>query len=798
MTPCVALASYAMKQSEKSGLIARTKDFIVATLAGDFDQTKNFQRRLQAILEFFITAVKKFLQDEVLLRSASISYAVVVSFVPTLVVVMMLGSRFINIEEYFGRIDDMARLSGMQLDLQPYFKVIRDLLKNAGAIGGVGLLVMMFSATSVLRNVDDAINRIWRVGRQRPLVQKIAGFMMVIVFGPIVLGIGISSAQWVVQQFASPSIEQVKVVGETVRILGNQHLYLVQNERGKPFREKNILGLTDYQADNTAIVYNQNENSLVPLDRKDVYDHAPTATRKVLRDAVFTDFVSVGKREFITTGNGILAVSRDGGQTYHLRQFYRQRRDANQEARFNRIQFFNERNGIIIGDEGLILRTTDAGDTWQPTFQDGVTKRLREIRPLKPGTWVILGEESTALITEDAGATFRPYTELIRAVHSSEVVFTGLAMSPRAGFAVGEGGVLLVTRDGGVSWKLTQMNQTMFFEDVAVAPDGTAVAVGLDGLIRYSQYLPDGSIQWLAGKADSGVDLHAVRYYAKERRFIIGGDHYHMLSHQLTSGIHTGPREFTVIQKAPFWRRLVSAAGNIIIPFLVIFLMFFTLYKLIPYTSVAAASAATGAAFTSVAWVIFLVGYKIYITSFAKGTAALYGTLALVPLTLLLLYVSSLIMLFGAQLAYFKQNPQFTRRRKTSVENEQYKYRLWHGLLIMQKLAQSFNSGKGDTSTNALVKFCDGDSEEFTHIIERLKNRGFVSQIEEQKWVLAVNPSLIEVGDIVEDLDFSDYTIPEYNSKNAFMAAAKPYFELLESGRSKVFRKVKLAALLGE
>lgn len=785
-----------MAQIDKPGLVARTRDFFLRTLKGDFDDTMKFQRRLQGIIKFSIATVTKFLDDEVLLRAASISYAVVVSFVPTLVVIMMLGARFINIEEYFRQMDDMARLSGLQMDLQPYFNIIRDLLKNAGAIGGIGLLVLMFSATSVLRNVEDSVNKIWRVSRRRPLVQKIAGFIMVLIFGPILLTVGISSAQWVVQQFAAPHINQVKVVRDTVQILGDQHLFLVQSEKGKPFREKNILKQTDFNADNAAFVYDTGTNRVVSAERSDVSDQAPVASRKELRDAVFSDYARVGSREFIITQNGILAVSKDNGETYHLRKFYHERGDIVQTAGLNRIQFFTDRKGVIVGDAGLFLHTSDAGETWQFAGQTNVTKRLREIAMVRPGTWIILGEENTVLITEDDGDTFKPYAELLKAVGDRRANFTGLALSDRAGYVVGEAGLLLVTRDRGFTWKSMNMAQSMFFEDVAVSPDGVAVAVGYDGLIRYSEFLSDGSIQWVEGKSTRDVNLHAVRYYAKENRFIIGGDHYQMLTHQMTAENAGQPRDFTVIQSAPFWRRLISATGNVLIPFFVIFLLFFLLYKVIPYTEVSAKAASVGAAFTSVSWVIFLVAYKFYVTNFSKGTAALYGTLALVPLTLLLVYVSALIVLFGAELAFFAQYPQLFRMDKKTGLDERHKRQLWYGLGILQRLALSFNAGKVDQTTDKLTQYCNGDQEEFGYIIERLKERGYVTQTDDQHWVLAMNADLIEISSLVEDLDPSDYSIPEFNGKNAYMRSVKGYFDQLEASRGKVFRKVTLAGLM--
>lgn len=786
-----------MARSTKPDLIFRTRDFFLKTLSGDFDDTRKFQKKLQASITFVIVAFRKFLQDEVLLRSASISYAIVVSFVPTLVVVMMLGSRFIDMESYFERATDFVRMNGMQVNLEPYFNVIREFLKNAGAIGGIGFLVLLFSATSVLRNVEDSINKIWRVSRKRPMFQKISGFIMVMVFGPAVLAVGISYAQWMLSQFAAPNFKQVRVIQDTVQILGDKHVFLIQNEKGRPYKEKNILPNIDYDTENAVVVFNAERNEKIDPSRTELYQNAAKADAGQLKKAVFSDFARTKSREILITDGGIILVSKDNGVTYHAKKFYLEEEDRIREVVLRRIQFLTDRQGLIIGSNGLMLRTNDGGDTWQPAFQPGIHSNFRQVAKLSTGIWTVLGEEGVALVTADAGQTFNPYTALTAALKNKNSSFTGIAVADNGiGFAVGEAGLLLISRDRGASWKQMAMSESLFFQDVAVAPDGMAIAVGLDGLIRYSQFLPDGSVQWQIEKGRSDVDLQAVRYYAKEGRFLIVGDHYQMIMQEHDGSKNLGVKDFKIIQKAPFWRRLISALGNLLIPFAVIFLLFFLLYKIIPYTVVAARSAAAGATFTSVSLVIFILLYKFYVTNFSKGTAALYGTLALVPLTLLMLYVSALIILFGAEIAFFTQYPQLFRMSKQKSLDERHKRQLWYGLRILYRLADSFNAGKNDCTTDSLIKHTSGDQEEFSFIIERLKARGYVTQTDDNRWLLAMNPDLIEVSSVVEDLDPSDYSIPEYSAKNAYMRNVKGYFDQIEANRGKVFRKVSLSQLM--
>ena len=152
------------------------------------------QGKLRNAVRNVIASAQKFTQDEALLRAASISYSLIVSFVPTLVVVLLVGARVINTDEYFSLAKEFARKNSIPIDLDPYINIIKELLKNSAAIGGVGFLILLFSATSVLRNIEVSLNSIFKVKRKRPLVQKISGFLLVLIFGPVLLTVGIGSA----------------------------------------------------------------------------------------------------------------------------------------------------------------------------------------------------------------------------------------------------------------------------------------------------------------------------------------------------------------------------------------------------------------------------------------------------------------------------------------------------------------------------------------------------------------------------------------------------------------------------
>ena len=110
---------------------------------------------------------------------------------------------------------------------------------------------------------------------------------------------------------------------------------------------------------------------------------------------------------------------------------------------------------------------------------------------------------------------------------------------------------------------------------------------------------------------------------------------------------------------------------NFFAPFVFIWLLFLLAYKTLPNIRVPFKQASIGAAFTGSVWVIFILLFIIYIKAFAKSTFAIYGALASIPLFLLMVYASSLIILYGAQVAYTLMHPEtYASLKKTFLETE--------------------------------------------------------------------------------------------------------------------------------
>jgi len=788
------------KSIKKPNKIIETAKKTIADIQSDEEVLTNaFMKYFRKFIRNMVASGKKFMKDNSILRATSISYALIVSFVPALVVLLLVGAKVINTDEYFSMAKEFTRKNGIPLDLDPYINIIKELLQNATAIGGVGFLVMLFSATGVLRNVEESMNTIWRVHRPRPMLQKISGFLMAMIFGPVLLTIGISYAQLLLNQFASPDLYKIKTFATETIALGDKGVYASLDKSGR-WMDTNLVKKINFDYQNQNVVINSATNEIIqPEKNSPIFGKMEFASPATLKTAAYHDMDIMGNRWFVITSEGTLIKSYDSGETWMVTHFQREELNFLFPMKFQRIRMFNNQNGIILGSGGLILYTDNGGDSWMPSYIKGVNADFLSLSKVGPeaGVYGIIGTGNSAFLTRDYGRTWAVWDSVKAANPETKADLMGISLEGNTGWIVGRSGTLLYTVDGGITWERKNMSKDLDFRDVKTISEDFAVMVGDNGDIRYSNRTVDGKIQWLNLSSPSSEDLYDIEYHSPSGKFFIVGSSYNIISNYKPIRDQKSSLEFSVIKSSPIWRSLISAVGNVILPFAVIWVLFFVTYKVIPNTFVSNKAASIGAAATSFSWVIFLLFFKLYASSFSKGTFAVYGTLAAIPLLLLLVNTSAMIMLFGAEIAFFVQFPMMIRLSGKKMANEEEKRQIWYGIKILYTLAKAFQSGKGPVKEADLLKITNSDQAEFLLIINKFKARGYVTQSEEKNtWLLAKDPDLMEMEDIISDMDPSDYDILGYDGKDAFMKEIRKYFDEVKSSKNQIFGKITFGSIL--
>jgi photosystem II stability/assembly factor-like uncharacterized protein len=127
--------------------------------------------------------------------------------------------------------------------------------------------------------------------------------------------------------------------------------------------------------------------------------------------------------------------------------------DSGTTNNLNGAYLLDSGTGFVVGDEGTILKTTDAGATWTP-LTSGTARTLHDVYLLNPDEGVAVGEQGLILRTTDGGAAWQRVASGVQDSLRS-VFFFGIN-----GICGGDSQTILYSTDSGASW---QIGQTGFF-----------------------------------------------------------------------------------------------------------------------------------------------------------------------------------------------------------------------------------------------------------------------------------------------------------------------------------------------
>lgn len=156
------------------------------------------------------------------------------------------------------------------------------------------------------------------------------------------------------------------------------------------------------------------------------------------------------------------------------------------------------------------------------------------------------------------------------------------------------------------------------------------------------------------------------------------------------------PTELTPKREAYIGEFLVA-----LLPFVVLSLAFAVLYQLIPNTRVQPVAALVGGIVGGSLWQLNNKLSFLYVSK-ALSYSQVYGSLSIIPLFLVGMYLSWLILLFGAQVAYAYQNRQSYLQEK-QAEGVNQRGREFVALRLMTNIAQHFQRGAKAPSVNQLA-----------------------------------------------------------------------------------------------
>jgi membrane protein len=181
-------------------------------------------------------------------------------------------------------------------------------------------------------------------------------------------------------------------------------------------------------------------------------------------------------------------------------------------------------------------------------------------------------------------------------------------------------------------------------------------------------------------------------------------------------------------------------------PLTVVVLVFTFVYAFVPNTRVRLVPALAGAAIAGTAWTL---GGSLFAAVIVGSTryAAIYSSFAIAIIALIWLYLSWLILLLGAQLAFYMQYP-----RRLRLGRQQLKLSIARterlALDIMRQVGDAFRRGER-IGYQQLAKRLDCPARSLQDITDRLESKGLLVHTEDSNFVPGREPGAIALTEVL-------------------------------------------------
>jgi membrane protein len=142
------------------------------------------QHRLRAFLRF---VWERFLEDRCLQTAGALAYTSLFALVPLFATLLAILTAFPVYSQWRESVTEFVFRNFVPAASDVVQNYFTGFAENASKTTAIGILVLLFSAVSLMLSIEDAFNRIWRVATARPTLARFLMFWAVLTFGPLLL-----------------------------------------------------------------------------------------------------------------------------------------------------------------------------------------------------------------------------------------------------------------------------------------------------------------------------------------------------------------------------------------------------------------------------------------------------------------------------------------------------------------------------------------------------------------------------------------------------------------------------------
>ena len=156
---------------------------------------------MHRLWQSFSRVIHAALGDRLLQVAASLAFTTILALVPLLAVTLALMTAFPIFSDFETALQQFLRQQLLpEAFSDTVMQYLDEFVAKASSLSAIGGGFLLVTAILVIMSIDEALNGIWHVKRQRPLGQRVLIYWAVLSLGPIILGAGLWASSYVVHQ----------------------------------------------------------------------------------------------------------------------------------------------------------------------------------------------------------------------------------------------------------------------------------------------------------------------------------------------------------------------------------------------------------------------------------------------------------------------------------------------------------------------------------------------------------------------------------------------------------------------
>jgi len=199
---------------------------------------------------------------------------------------------------------------------------------------------------------------------------------------------------------------------------------------------------------------------------------------------------------------------------------------------------------------------------------------------------------------------------------------------------------------------------------------------------------------------------------------------------------------------------VLSNIAPVVFSYIIATATFFLLYFVLPNTKVQAKAAIWGAVVAALVWIAAKNLFGYYVTEW-KPYSTVYGVMALVLITILWIYITWLIVLFGLQLTFTTQHLKSLDAAEIAATPKTEEYFIANDFTVINivgEIAAAFEANNAPISSEVICSKLDMPAEFCEKILNHLVNSELIVKTSDPKvgFIPAKDPANIRLSDISE------------------------------------------------